>query len=266
MSRQDVEHFQSFCRKWINRTVREHFRDLPPGTDGSLDTDSPRSVIRDVCLHKDTDTMTLTIGRMLIWWVEARGLFEDVIYGIPADSFHETVVYKPQIKLFWREKTEDARVKDRYPLRAVYSVRWKGDYASRNDLELLKTKLVRIFNSPVTHNFWKGREKFSYRDKLKGYEFIVTARDLTEAKTVINALLEIQNDNPLDESLLTRSTKDKNWNEINTVRVAGEIFKKPKERPIGRVYFTHAEFHVHGMPKPKTLVSNLPYRVATKLV
>ena len=266
MSRQDVEHFQSFCRKWINRTVKEHFKDLPAGTDGSLDTNSPRAVIRDVCLHKDTDPMTLTIGRLLIWWVEARGLLDEYIYGIPATNFHESVRFLPQIKLFWREDKKDAKTADRYPARAQYTVRYRGGYATRADLETLKSKLTRIFNTSVPHSFYKGREKFSYRDKEKGYEFIITARDETEAKDVINKLLEIQNDNPLNEVLLTRSTSDKNWNAKETVRVAGELYTKPKKRPLAKVVFTHAEFAVHGMAKDKTLISNLSERIPTKLV
>lgn len=266
MASQDVELFQSFIRKYVNKTVKAHFLDVDGDDDASLSLDVPRQAIKRVCLHKDTDPLPLTVGRLLIWWVEAKGLFNDVIYGIPSANFHETVRFKPQIKLFWREKTSDAREAIRYPIRAEYTVRYRGDYASRNDLELLKTKINRIFNTGTVHNFWKGREKYSYRDKEKGYEFIITAKNETEAKSVINALLEIQDDNPLNEALLTRSTKDKNWNEIETVRVAGETFKKPKERPIGRVYFTHAEFAVHGMPKDKTLVSNLPERIPTILV
>ena len=249
MARQDVEHFQSFIRKYVNRSVREHFRDLPSNNDGSLNTNSPRNVIRDICLHKDSDPMTLTIGRLLVWWVEARGLIDEYIYGIPASNFHESVKFKPQIKLFWREKTEDAKKAGRYPARAEYSVRYRGKYATRNDLEILKTKIIRIFNSPTTHNFYKGREKFSYYDLELGYRLIITARDETEAKDVINKLLEIQGDNPLKESNFTKSVKEKNWNSRETIRVAGETFVLPKERPIARVYFTHAEFAVHGMPK-----------------
>ena len=249
MSRQDVEHFQSFCRKWINKVVREHFKDLPPGTDGSLDTDSPRGVIRDVCLHKDTDTMTLTIGRMLTWWVEARGLFEDVIYGIPSTDFHETQKFLPQITIYWKESIKDAKLENRYQIKARYTVRWKGDYATKTDIDIIRVKINNIFNKPVTHSFYKGREKWSYYDLEKGYRLIVTARDETEAKDVINKLLEIQGDNPLIEANLGKSTKDKNWNQKETVRVNGELYDKPKQRPIGKVRFVRAEFKVHGMTR-----------------
>lgn len=262
----DVKFFQSFCRRYMNRIIRLHFSDLGTIQETDLSLESPRQATKKLLLHQTDDPLLLTVGRLLFWWFETKGLLNEYIYGIPASSFHESVVYQPQIKLYWRESTEDARTSGRYPIRAIYSVRYRGDFDSRNDLELLRTKLTRIFNNPTTHNFWKGREKYSYRDKIKGYELIVTARDETEAKSVINSLLEIQDDNPLDEALLTRSTKDKDWNARETIRVAGETFTKPKERPIGRVYFTHAEFHVHGMIKPKTLISNLGERVPTRLV
>jgi hypothetical protein len=262
----DIDLFQSFCMRYINRAVREHFKDVEGDDDGSLSRAVPRQLIKRICLHKDKDPIVLTIGRLLIWWVEARGLFDDVFYGIPSKTFHETVIFKPQIKLFWRESTQDAKDNNRYPIRAEYTVRYKGDVNSRSDIQLLKTKIERIFNGSTPHVFYKGREKYSYRDKDKGYEFIITARDESEAKSVINALLEIQSDNPLNENLLTRSTSDRNWNAIETVRVAGDTYTKPKQRPVGKVKFTHAELAVHGMPRDITLVSNLGTRVPTRLV
>lgn len=266
MSRQDAEFFQSFCRKYVNKAVRNHFSDISNVADDDLSLSNPRQTTKKLLLHKDTDPIMLTIGRLLFWWLETKGLLDEYIYGIPASNFHESVRFKPQIKLFWREKTEDARTNNRYPARAEYSIRYRGNYATVNDLKLLTAKLALVFNNPTTHSFWKGREKYSYRDKDKGYEFIITARDETEAKDVINHLLEVQGDNPLNEALLTRSTKDKNWNAKETVRVGGETFTKPKERPIAEVWFTHAQLSVHGMTKDKTLVSNLPERVPTKLV
>ena len=266
MPSQDVEFFQSFIRRYVNKAIKKHFSDISGNDDGSLSLSVPRQAIKRVCLHKDTDPLPLTIGRLLIWWVEAKGLFNDVIYGIPSANFHESVKFLPQIKIFWRETKESAKANGRYPIRARYTVRYRGDYATRAQLELLRSKLTKVFNAPTAHSFEKGREKFSYRDQEKGYEFIVTAKNETEAKKVINALLEIQDDNPLIESNLTRSTRDKNWNLRETIRVAGETFKKPQERPIGKVYFTHAEFAVHGMPKDKTLISNLAERIPTKLL
>lgn len=266
MASNDIELFQSFCRKFFNRTVIEHFKDVTNDDPDTLSRSVPRQLIKRICLHKDKDPMILTVGRLLIWWVEARGLLDEFIYGIPATTFHETVRFQPQIKLFWRERTKEAATNNRYPARAAYTVRFKGDVSSRADIVALRNKVERIFGGSTPHSFTKGREKYSYRDKEKGYEFIITAQNEAEAKSVINALLEIQGDNPLKEELLTRSTSEKNWNAIETVRVNGQAYTKPKQRPVAKVYFTHAELAVHGMARDITLVSVIPAKVPTRLI
>jgi hypothetical protein len=266
MASNDVEIVQSFIRKYINKAIKEHFKDIPGEDENSLSKAAPRSAIKLVCLHKDTDPITLTAIRLLIWWVEARGLMDEYIYGIPVSQFQETVQYLPQIKLFWREKTKAAELNNRYPARARYTIRFKGSYQSKADIKSLATKINNIFNKPSVHNFTKGREKYSYRDKEKGYEFIITAQNELEAKKVINALLEIQDDNPLKDEYLTKSTTERNWTERTRKTVAGETILSPKQRPIADVYFTHAEFSIHGMARDIRLVNNLGTSVSTRLI
>lgn len=268
MSKQDVENFQSFCRKYINKVVRKHFADITEDDPDSLSVSSPRQVIKRVCWHKDTDPLMLTIGRLLIWWVEARGLIDEFIYGIPSTDFHETNKFLPQITLYWRESNSSARANGRMPIKAKYTVRWKGDYATVNDINRIRTKIDIIFNRPTRHKFVKGTEKYSYYDQEKGYRLIVTARDETEAKDVINKLLEIQGDNPLDSNLLGKNTKEANWNTTETIRVNGSNYKKPRRRPIGTVLFDKAEFKVHGMTHDILLTNhmgvNLPRTAQTQ--
>lgn len=249
MSKADIEFVQSFCRRYVNKAVREHFNDVGTDSDGTQTTSNPRSASKRLCLHEDTDPITLTAIRLLFWWIEAKGLFNEVIYGIPSDNFHESVVFKPQIVLHWRESREDAKTNNRYPTKARYSIRWKGEYATTTDVDKIRKKINNIFNKPTVHKFRKGREKYSYRDKIKGYEFIVTAFDVTEAKDVINKLLEIQDDHPLNEECLTKSISNENFTDRETIKVNGVIHTKPKKRPIGTVRFTHAEFKVHGMTR-----------------
>lgn len=257
MSRQDVEFFQSFVRKYINTAIRAHFKDVTVNDPDNLDVNNPREAAKKLCLHKNTDTLTLTIGRLLFWWIETRGLLEEFIYGIPATNFHESVAFKPQIVLYWREKIEDARKKNRYPIRARYSVRWRGDYATRGDIDKIRVKINDIFNKPNTHQFTKGRIKYSYRDKIKGYEFIVSNVSDLKAKELINKLLEIQGDNPLNPNYLTKSYKDEaDWDTTETIKVDGRTEKLPKLRQIGRVYFTRAELKVHGNTRDILLTDN----------
>ncbi|MGL5078880.1 MAG: hypothetical protein ACRDBG_24040 [Waterburya sp.] len=65
---------------------------------------------------------------------------------------------------------------------------------------------------------------------------------------------------------MTRYTSEKNWNAIETVRVDGQTYTKPKQRPVAKVYFTHAELAVHGMARDITLVSVIPAKVPTRLI
>lgn len=253
---------QSFIRRYINKDVREHFRDIKGSDDGSLSLNVPREAIKLVCLHQDNDPLLLTILRLLIYWVEARGLFNDVIYGIPSSNLHETVIFKPQIALYWKETRESAKKDGRYPTSARYTIRYRGDVSTRAAVDKIRLKINSIFNKPSNHKFWKGRYKFSYKDKILGYEFIITARDKAEAKDVVNKLLEIQGDNPLVEKYLTKSESDRNWNERETVRVDGQVHEKPKPRPVAQVKFWKAELKVHGMTRDILLTDdrgiNLP--------
>ncbi|NJO98673.1 MAG: hypothetical protein HC764_23945 [Pleurocapsa sp. CRU_1_2] len=170
-----------------------------------------------------------------------------------------------KLNYFGEKKTDSAKVNDRYPIRAKYTIRYKEDISSKANVKALATKINNIFNKPVVHSFDKGRNKYSYRDKEKGYELIITATNKNEAKSVINSLLEIQGDNPLKEDCLSESVIDKNWLTTETIRVNGETHKKPKQRPIGKVWFTHAELSVHGVTKDITLVDNKRPVISTYL-
>ena len=254
MSRQDVEHFQSFCRKWINRTVKEHFKDLPAGTDGSLDTNSPRTVIRDVCLHKDTDPMTLTIGRMLIWWVEARGLLDEYIYGIPSTDFEISNTYYPQVKLHFREDRYQASINSRRPARGEVSFRWREESYTELNIKALANKIYNDFVSPVFF-YQKGRVLYTYTDKRLGYQFQVPANSEVDAKKVIEQAIRLQDDVEPDWTENFREhTDNKNYTTPGTIQVMGEIIKKPKKRPIARVEFQYAELFIPGTTKPIILV------------
>jgi hypothetical protein len=119
MSTNDVELFQSFCRQYVNRLVREHFRDVSSDDPDGLSRSSPRPLIKRICLHKDNDSLILTIGRLLFWWVEARGLIEEYIYGLPSTDFEIKHTYYPQVQLHFREDRYSAADNERIPIRAL---------------------------------------------------------------------------------------------------------------------------------------------------
>ena len=249
------EHLQDVIRKVHNKLVKEEFDDADDD-----DINTPRSSLKKACLIDDNDTIEITNMRMMFFYFSLRKAqdLQPFIYGIPISDYQVSNIYLPQIVCHWRESQQSAAIEKRYPIRAQCSIRFKGSYDSELEINALKSKIKNIFLNPV-HSFEKGFNKYSYRDKIKGYEMIVTALNEFNAKKVINSMLEIQGDHPLNEDYLTVSTPQKNYNIQSTekIKIGGKFYKKPSQRPKGKVIFTHAEFKVHGMPKDIILTGNL---------
>ncbi|MEL6438699.1 MAG: hypothetical protein AAFQ80_05510 [Cyanobacteria bacterium J06621_8] len=221
MSSPDVELFQSFCRRYINKGVRNHFNDISGGDDGSLSLDVPRQAIKRVCLHKDTDTLSLTIGRLLIWWVEAKGLFNNIIYGIPSTDFDIKYTYYPQVKLHFSEGRYDSSSNERRPIRSEVSFRWREEDFSTTNITKLAKKIDADFGRPI-FSFGRGRELWTYNDKRTGYTFQVYVQDETEAKKIIAQAIGIQDEGAPDWERNLREHKDKkNYGTQKTVKVMG---------------------------------------------
>ncbi len=254
MPTNDIETFQSFCRKYVNKLVKEHFSDIASNDPGTLSLEIPRQAIKRVCLHEDTDPMMLTIGRLLLWWVEAKGLFEDVIYGIPSTDFEITNTYYPQVKLHFREDKYIAANNDRRPARSEVSFRWRENDYSTTNVNSLINQLVDKFARPIM-SYKKGRTQYTYVDKSKGYYFQMNTDTEADAKKIIEAAIRIQDDNEPDWENNFREHKDnKNYTTRETIRVMGETLVKPKKRPIANVKFAFVELFIPGKTKPLVIL------------
>ena len=260
MARNDVELVQSFIRRYINEEVREHFRDVANNNSDSLSLDAPRSAVKAVCLHKDKDPLMLTILRLLIYWVEARGLFNDIIYGIPSTEFEIKYNYYPQVKLHFKENRYESSTNNRRPIRSEVSFRWReNDYSSTN-VRNLANKIHADFAKPV-FNFDKGRECWTYWDDEKGYRFTVYVQSEAEAKKIIGQTIGIQDTELPDWDKNLREHKNGiNYDVRETVRIMGETKKKPKKRPVGKVNYQHAELFIPGTTKPIILSDASGYK------
>ena len=250
MASNDIELFQSFCRRYVNKAVRNHFSDVSGNDDNSLSLNVPRETIKRICLHKDSDPIVLSVGRLLIWWVEAKGLFNDVIYGIPSTDFDASNTYYPQVKLYFFESRYESSRNNRKPIRSEVSFRWRETDFSRANITELATKIHNDFAKPV-FSFERGREFWTYSDKSKGYFFQCKVTNEAEAKKVIKQAINVQDNVEPDWEQYLRLHEDKqNYSIQKTVRVMGETYKKPKKRPIGTVRYNYAELYIHGIKKP----------------
>lgn len=247
----ETERFQSFCRQYINRKVRERFRDLG-GDDWQADFTNDRHFSRHVVTHKDDDPLALTVGRLIVYFFEIQGFLKEPLYTIPSTALHISNTIYPQIIICFRESYKDAESNERYALTAEHYVRTQHDFATKADVQRLAQKVKNIFATPV-FNFNKGKLKYTYYEKPKGYKITVACPSESEARSVVERLLQLNNDTP-NWNYLNESKSNQNFEEQEKVRVNGETKKKAKRRQSGKVVFTHAELSIPGITENIYLV------------
>ena len=258
--RADVELFQSFCRKYINKAIRAYFSDISEVNEDSLSVNSPRQATKKLLLHKDTDTLPLTLGRLLFWWLEAKGLMDEYIYGIPSTDFEIKYTYYPQVKLHFEESRYESSTNNRKPVRSELTFRWRSeDFSTDNIRDLARTVHI-IFTNPV-FSYGKGKQCWTYWDDKKGYRFTVYVQSETEAKSIIERIIAVQDEGIPDWTKhLREHNSQENFNIQETVRIMGETERKPKKRPVGTVKYQYAELFIHGNKKPIILSDITGYR------
>ncbi|MDJ0797887.1 MAG: hypothetical protein QNJ51_13905 [Calothrix sp. MO_167.B12] len=266
----DVELIQSFCLRYVNKLVRQHFKDIENlAISDNLNLTNARQISRQVCFHKDNDPITVTTSRLILFSL-IMGNFQlagsnEVIYGLPALEFHETVKFQPQVVLWFRESTKNANARDSYPARARVSFRLKDENLTESEAKVLAKKIKSVFATPII-KFRKGRKKISYIDKPKGYQFILTVDNESDAREIIQKTMSLQNDNP-DWSNLTDSESNRNWSATQTKTILSKKVTMPKRRPIATVEFHHAELKIHGLTRDVCLVDTSGrYRDAYEIV
>jgi hypothetical protein len=244
---------RSFLRKTYNREVNEWFRDHAEELGGNS---TARGSAKRAALILPTDSQSRVMLKMMTFrYVIQQVHLRPAIFGLPITTFQESVKYLPQIIIHYRERADIARANSRYPLRAKYSVRYRGDVSSKADLTTLGNRIKLLFDTP-THHFTKGRYKYSYRDTEKGYSLVVSSATEANAKDTIGKLLDLNNDVP-NWGNLTKSEYAETQPLIgDLVLVGGEQHRTPIHRPSGEVYFTTAELSVWGMPKNQILYTN----------
>jgi hypothetical protein len=262
-----AEHLQDVILKVQNKIVREEFNDL--GDDGwESDISTPRGSLRVACTHMDSDSMDMTLLRMWLFFGSLRKCvdFHPAIFGEPSTNYQEVVKYHPQIHLHFEEKYQDVE-KGYEPLRSRVSFRLmneKAETLSKAEATTIANKIKQLFHTG-TPFFWKrGKELASYIDPTKGYHFQLYCYSETEAKKVIEQVLDIQSHSP-DWKFLNIRTNTEPTVSYPTIPPTKTIFGKsqrqPRKRPVGTVHFRGAVLHLHERPQPVVLVD--PYHKYT---
>lgn len=253
------ENLQSVVRRWQNREIQEYFRDLDIDENWSPDLTSPRSVLAGVCRHEDSDTYLITL--LKCWFFEhiKSQTYRVPYYGIPVSSFQESRRFQPQIKLFFQEDLAD--VDPEYsPVTGEIGIRLPNYTTETITPTIAETFAARINSSFAVGGgrVWrKGRLMCSYTDWGRGYQLQILARTESDARTLIENVLDIQNDSP-DWSKLNVSGNAAEAEAYPIVPptdyIYGETRRTPRKRPIADVRFMAAYLHVQGVPNPTVLV------------
>jgi hypothetical protein len=243
----ETERFQDFCKKYINRKVKEHFSDLGDER-WQPDFNVDRHFTRWVCTHQDKDPLVLSVGRLLVYFFKIQGLLDEPLYSMPCTQLFNSVECIPQIIINFQESVQSARDNNRnkHPLTAQHYIRVKVDFSSAAEVERIARKVKDVFATPL-FNFDKGVTKYTYYDKPNSYEFKVYGHTEQEAQNVITKLLLLDNQTPNWECL-SESVKRRNFTRVEHITVNGKRYKKPQRRPLGKVHFISAELHVDGLP------------------
>lgn len=256
----DIEHLQLTIRRYLNKQIREDFRDMfDDGDTWEPEVGTTRGAMLRALLHEDSDPIAVTSARMMLYYFtfgKARNL-QTPIYGIPATHFQESIKFYPQVRLFFNE--DYSLVEDGYEsVKADISFRLMNETEETitpAKAQIIATRIRSLFATGQGFTWKKGREKWCYYDQSRGYKLQILAWNESEAKKVIEQVLDVQQHTPNWQEYLSVATKKRSFPTVpGTHRVYGKQRRKPRDRPVAFVRFRYAELKVWGMTHAVTLV------------
>lgn len=255
-----AEHLQDLSRRTINQEVREWFSELG---DENWDPDitTPRGSLRVACTHQENDTIHITLLRTLLFYMVCKKAadLQTPVYGIPVGTYQELRKFKPQILLYFLEDPADVD-EDFAPVTGEISFRIMSETEeslSMSEVNSLANRIRTNFAAGSGFKWRKGKVQASYTDPARGYGLRLFCRDETEARQVIDKVLNCQNHSP-DWKYLNISKNEEPVNAYPTLpdrkMLLGKTRRLPRKRPIADVRFQYALLHLWGMPNPVVLV------------
>jgi hypothetical protein len=250
----DWEHLQDTLRLWHNKAVAKYFNKTPAD---SLET--PKSALRVACTMRDNDTANMTLMRMWLFEVTAGRLqsVQTPIYGIPVTELQREVTFRPQIKLFFKERSDEDMTNRNYPATGEITFRLMNETSStisRANAETLAKAIKREFTNPIF--VWeKGWYKYTYRDVERGYDLRLLVKSKAEGTRITRKVLDIQG-HPFSDDNLQFIDHDRSYSLTpGTHTVYGRTIKKPVQRPRVDVRFRYAQLLINGRVNAINLVA-----------
>lgn len=194
------------------------------------------------------------------------------IYGIPVTTFQDQYRWHhPQIKLAFYETAQEAGYKKSGDLPPVHG---QITFALINETEktmtpakatIIAEKIKTKFVTGTLFKWNRGKLIATYLDKLKGYDFRLRVKAESDARNIIESVMDIQSHSP-EWSRLTMHESKASFPELpGKELIYGELRRLPRKRPIRTISFRYAEMTIWGVPPAISLVDTTGYR-STPLV
>jgi hypothetical protein len=254
----ETEHFQSVCRRYLNKEIRDAFQDLG-GDDWQPEVNTTRGSMRHALTHKDNDTIQMTLGRMFLYYFtfgKAQAL-QTPVYGMPITTYQEvSLEFRPQILLYFDQSQSEvreglSRVTGEITYRLVNET---SQSITESDLKTRANKIKQLFTTPNLFVWHKGRMTCRYEDKANGYQLTLFVTNEAEGKRIIEQVLDIENKSPNWENLSV-TEKRANYPSVPPQKlIYGKSRKEVRRRPVEQVKFRYAAAHIYGVPRPVALI------------
>lgn len=258
----DIEHLKLVTRRYLNKQIREDFRDLfGDGDTWEPEVGTTRGSMLRALLHEDSDPIQVTAVRMMLYYFtyqKAQSL-QPTIIGLDKQAWemqYHDVAYKPKVHLFFKQDTD--AVPDHYaPIEAQISFRLMDESSTTLTQSNLKTLAQQIKNELTTergYTFNKGKYLCKYTDIENGYDFQLYTLSENEGEQVVRKIIGIRN-HTFDESKFKVSIPKKTSDNVTeNITILGKSTKKHRWRPTAKVRFLYAHLLIHNRPEPVCLV------------
>jgi hypothetical protein len=161
--------------------------------------------------------------------------------------------YHPKITLVFSEDKYIAASKNRSPIVGEIGFRVMTEtHKTMNEAKatVLANRIKLKFAGETVSSWDKGKTMYSYTDWDKGYQLQLLCTGESEARRLIENLLDIQQHSPDWEklSISSNSVSAQRYPEMRqTEYVYGENREIEQDRPLAKVYFRYAHMHVEGV-------------------
>jgi hypothetical protein len=256
----EVELLQSTIRRYVNRQVKEDFKDLG-GDNWEPEVNTTRGAMQHVLTHKDNDSLVMSLNRLFLYYFTygAAKAMQPDIFGSPIVTTDRPRRYHPQITLHFSNKGYNPTQKHEL-VEGECSFRLMNETATtitKAELERFAIKIKSLFATPTKFVWHKGKTLISYTDWDKGYQFQLLVTNEAEAKRIVEQVLDIQGHTPEWSKLGINNNSDPNTaypNAPGNQVILGESVEKVKRRPIENVIFRYATINIHSKGRGINLV------------